>query len=140
MKTVTAKFVGFLTFIVLGANAYAAGIPEGRYAGRGQWKSPQKEGTYKVETVIGRDTIATSYSMPDGSKRTANFRLTALENGNFKIKSHGQLIGHGYCLDRAEVCHFEIKMSGLELEETLTSMNGKLYRFGSKNQGQGLIT
>jgi hypothetical protein len=117
----------------------AAGITDGNYKGSGLWKSVKDKGSYSVTTAIKSNTVSASYELPDGSKKEWNFDMEPSINGFFKVKTFGAEIGSGYCLEKAEVCHYEIQVGKLKLEETLILQNDKLYRFGSKDEDSGRI-
>lgn len=129
MKTI----IGILTSIIL-TNANAA-LPIGKFRGSGLWKSFKEQGSYEVTTNINGKTMTSSYQLPNGISREWKFEIEPTLNGFFKVKTYGAEVGQGYCLERVEVCHYEIKADELTMEETLTILDGKLYRFGSKEEG-----
>lgn len=136
MKTNLLTTFAAMALILTSNQSIASGIREGNFVGKGLWKSENATGAYKVSVVIQNDTVSSEYELSDGSKLSWNFKMNGTANGFFKVKSQGVEIGSGYCLDRAEVCHYEIKTSKLNLEETLTILDGNLYRFGSKYMGK----
>ncbi|MEK6705208.1 MAG: hypothetical protein AABZ06_05420 [Bdellovibrionota bacterium] len=119
-------------------NVYA-GLPDGDFKGDGLWKSARDQGTYEVSTSINGNIIAGSYTLPNGTKKEWKFEMEQTTSGFFKVKAYGTEVGKGYCLEKAEVCHYEIAVGKLVLEETLTAFGDKLYRFGSKDEGFGRI-
>jgi hypothetical protein len=135
MKTLAITLIAGL----ISAQAWAGTIPEGHFKGDGLWKSASKRGRYTVETTVSKNTINTDYTLPDGVKKQWNFEMAPTKNGLFKVTVFGAEIGQGYCLEKVELCHYEIKVSGFTLEETLTVQDGTLYRFGSKDDGSGRI-
>ena len=125
--------VVIVVLTVLAAQAQAAlTLPEGNYKGQGLWKSVKEQGSYDVHASISKDTISETYVMQDGSKKDWTFQITEKANNFFTVSTHGLEVGEGYCLEKAQVCHYEIKINDFRLEETLTSLDGRLYRFGSK--------
>jgi hypothetical protein len=135
------KLVLSLAFYTFGASAAAtAGIlPEGKFHGEGLWKSSKEKGTYEVSIAIEGNTVSSAYQLPDGSIKKWSFTMADTANGLFKVTSQGVEIGEGYCLDQAQVCHYTVSVGPLTLEETVTYMDQTLYRFGSKDEGRGLI-
>lgn len=120
-------------FMTIGSISQAA-LPEGSFQGRGLWKSEKQEGRYEVRSEIQGQSIATTYTLPDGSTKAWNMEMKATENGFFEVRSGGAVVGKGYCLQYVTLCHYEVKTSALSLEETLTVQEGKLYKFGSKTE------
>lgn len=112
-----------------------AGLPEGQFRGQGLWKSGSDQGTYQVTNRITKNTVKAVYSSPKGPQHEWNFDMAATSNGFFNVKSQGKVVGQGYCLEKANVCHYQLTLDRVFLEETLTVMGGKLYRFGSKDVG-----
>jgi hypothetical protein len=119
--------------------AFASTLPDGKFSGDALYSSAKGQGTYSVNTTITGNTIATEYVLKDGSKKEWKFDMEPTSGGFFKVKAYDLEIGQGYCLQKASVCHYEIKVAKLSLEETITAMNGKLYKFGSKDEGKGRI-
>jgi hypothetical protein len=142
------KTVAILLTVLTGAYVLAAGtgsgsaktaLPSGHFLGNGLWKSATDGGSYQAETLINGSTVTSKYTLSDGTKREFTFDMVDAQNGIFKVKIFGAEVGRGYCLDKAQVCHYELKAGNVDLEETITIMDGKLYRFGSKDQGSGRI-
>lgn len=133
--------IKLLTLLVtlLSSQAWASAFPVGNYRGRGLWKSLSESGNYTDSITINNNSVKTDYTLPDGSKRQWNFEMSPQQNGFFKVMSRGIEIGQGYCLEKAEVCHYEITQDKFSLEETFTLLDGRLYRFGSKDYGKGRI-
>jgi hypothetical protein len=128
-----------LATVLVSQSGFAHGLTEGSYKGSGAWASAGGQGAYRVTTVIGPKTIQTSYLLPSKEKRDWNFEISASTSGFFDVTSNGTKLGSGYCLDKAPVCHYEVSLGALKVEETLVQQDGKLYRFGSKDEGQGPI-
>ena len=131
-KQMLALVTGLITL-----QAQAGMIPDGSYKGNGAWRSSSDKGNYAIQTSISGHKISTNYALPDGSKKEWNFEIVTGEAGQFSVLANSLTIGSGYCLDQVDVCHYEIKVNDFSLEETLTLMDKKLYRFGSKTEGQG---
>ena len=128
---------GSISLMLFANNCLAAGLSDGSFKGNGLWQSEHDKGSYSVTTIIQSNKISSSYEMPDGSKKEWTFDMETSSNGFFKVKTYGAEIGSGYCLENAVVCHYDIQVGKLKLEETLTLQNDKLYRFGSKDDGSG---
>jgi hypothetical protein len=128
-----------LVLTVLSGVASAGVLSDGSYEGKGLWKSPSARGNYDVATVVKGDSIQARYTFGNGLTRSWNLKMIAQEKGFFTVETEGKTIGHGYCLESSQVCHYEVKFDKLTLEETLTNIGDKLYRFGSKDDGQGRI-
>jgi hypothetical protein len=133
--------IKILTILValLSSQAWASAFPVGNYHGHGLWKSLSEKGNYTNTISINNNSVSTDYKLPDGSRRKWNFEMSPQQNGFFKVISEGTELGQGYCLEKAEVCHYEIKQGTFSLEETFTLLDGRLYRFGSKDYGKGRI-
>ncbi len=128
-----------ISLMLIANTCLAGGLTDGNYKGSGLWQSEKNKGSYAVTTSIKSNKVSASYELPDGSKKEWIFDIDPSTNGFFKVKTFGAEIGSGYCLEKAEVCHYEIAVGKLKLEETLTIQNDKLYRFGSKDEGSGRI-
>ena len=131
-KQILAMVAGLMTL-----QAQAGMIPDGAYKGNGMWRSAQSNGIYQVRTAVAGTKVSADYVMPDGTQKSWNFEIVTREAGQFKVVANTVQIGHGYCLEKVNVCHYEISVSDFSLEETLTLSDKKLYRFGSKTSGQG---
>jgi hypothetical protein len=129
--------LGSISLLLFANTCLAAGLTDGNYKGSGLWKSEKDTGSYSVTTAIKSNKVSASYELPDGTQKEWIFDMDPSNNGFFKVKTFGAEIGSGYCLEKAEVCHYEIQVGKLKLEETLTLQNDKLYRFGSKDDGAG---
>jgi hypothetical protein len=128
-----------LATILVSQAGLAHGLSEGSYKGAGAWVSAGAQGPYEVTTVIGPKTIQTRYLLPSKEKREWNFEISTSTSGFFDVTSNGTKLGSGYCLDKAPVCHYEVSVGALKVEETLVQQGGKLYRFGAKDEGKGPI-
>ena len=112
----------------------------GKYSGTGDWSAEDgSSGHYRVTTsVMGAaiSSISTVYTF-DGKTETWEFSILPTTNGFFKIVSgaEGQIVGEGYCYEVQ--CHYAA-FDG-KLEETLTFVDGKLYKVGSKAFGASRI-
>jgi hypothetical protein len=133
------KLTAFVLTSLIATTLLAGELPHGEFKGHGLWKSATATGKYEITTKVGNNSIAASYSLPDGTTKDWNFDMEPTTNGFFKVKVFGTEVGKGYCLEKAEVCHYEITVGKLVLEETLTVLGDKLYRFGSKDEGAGRI-
>ncbi len=139
MKQIVRQQVIALTLTILSNVALAGSFPEGTFSGQGSWKSESQKGAYTVETKIVGNIVQTEYVLPDGTEREWTFEMVPTTNGLFKVKTAGVEVGEGYCIDHADVCHYEVQFGSFSLEETLTLENGKLYRLGSKDEGSGRV-
>jgi hypothetical protein len=83
--------------------------------------------------------VSSHYVLADGSTMDWNFEIKNQGTTFYDVISYGVKIGSGYCLEKALVCHYDISVENLKLEETLVQEGTILYRYGSKNEGQGLI-
>lgn len=130
-----------ITIIALLASelCFAHGFTEGSYKGQALWNSLTGKGTYQTATVIEKNSIKAHYTLPDGSSRDWNFEIQNTGSIFFDVMSQGTKLGTGYCLEKAPVCHYEISVGQLNLEETLVQEGTKIYRYGSKNEGNGPI-
>ncbi len=112
--------------------AQASTLTNGQYQGHGGWKAEDGTGSYQVKTNITDDEIETQYELADKSTKNWVFRMKESQNKFFTVETNGLKIGQGYCLDQAQVCHYEIKINDFSLEETIVNLEGKLYKYGSK--------
>jgi hypothetical protein len=132
-KMKAALIIG-TALMTLTALSHAEGLPEGNFKGDGLWKGHETSGKYTVSSELKGQTLISTYRMPDGSTSNWSFEMKAKENGFFDVISGAKVVGGGYCLDHVVLCHYEVKMGKLQLEETLTIQNEKLYKFGSKTE------
>lgn len=132
--TIIAVLLGLVSI-----QSWAGKLPEGSYAGKGLWASSADRGNYKVTTKISQDSVSADYILADGSKKEWIFKIVPTTGNFFKVTVYGLEVGEGYCLDKVDLCHYQVKIKQLSLEETLTSRDGKFYRFGSKDTGSGTI-
>lgn len=130
-----------ITIIALLASelCFAHSFTEGSYKGQALWNSLKGAGTYQTSTVIEKNSIKAQYTLPDGSSRNWDFEIQNTGSAFFDVISQGVKLGTGYCLEKAPVCHYEISVGQLKLEETLVQEGTKIYRYGSKNDGTGPI-
>jgi hypothetical protein len=119
--------------------SWADSIPDGNYQGQGLYQSRTETGNYSTQINVQGNSIKSAYTLPDGSKKEWNFEMSQQANGFFKVVTNGVDVGEGYCLQKTIVCHYEIKVNTLSLEETFTLLDGRLYRFGSKDNGSGRV-
>ncbi len=128
---------GLITVVTLFSVATLAGpLTNGVYKGHGKWVSNNATGDYQVKTIIDGESVQSTYTLPDGSIKEWTFKIEP--NGKFfKVVVNSTNIGQGYCLDKATVCHYELNVGNLRLEETMTFLDGKFYRFGSKEDESG---
>jgi hypothetical protein len=127
----------FVIAALLSTTSWAGALPDGTYKGDGLWNSPLKQGSYKTETKISGEQLDTThiestYLLEDGTTKTWAFEVVPSNGNFFKVEVDGKEVGQGYCLSRATVCHYEVSVGNMELEETISYEVGKLYRFGSK--------
>ena len=135
MKHATTLIALFLTSQMTWAHC----LTNGHYSGQGLSKTPQSDGHYATTVVVTDDTITASYQLSDGSTQNWDITLKKTSSVFFEVLSQGQKLGSGYCLERAPVCHYEISIKQLKLEETLVQEGNKIYRFGSKDEGHGRV-
>lgn len=132
------KYLLIALFALSAQSALAASgtpLPDGSFKGEGHWKSQKTQGAYRAETQIRGDKIEAKYDSSQG-KFQWSFETRQKANGFFSVLAEGHIVGDGYCLDHAKVCHYEVKVGSLNLEETLVYLEGHLYRYGSK-QAEG---
>jgi hypothetical protein len=120
------------TLLSLASMAQAEPLADGTYKGHGLWRSLDAQGSYEVQTTIQGNRVSSDYRLPDGSTRHVASEGTPGKNGFFTLNQEGKAVGQGYCLEKVQLCHVEVKLDEGSLEETLTNQNGKLYKFGSK--------
>lgn len=137
--SVAIGLVILATGVSANAGAISGVIGDGVYGGQGLWNSPSQKGTYEVMTGVAGDVIETRYLLPDGSEKSWRIETIAQQKGFFQVKVYGRVVGQGYCLESAAVCHYEVQINDFKLEETFVFMDGKLYRYGSKSEGGELI-
>jgi len=116
--------------VAASANGFAlTAFPQGSFHGQGRWSdSTGKSGQYSVETKTSANSVASHYRF--GSEtRDWNFSA-AFKQGFFDVMSGGRELGQGYC--QSVQCHYQVDFGGGSLEETLTFVDGKLYKVGSK--------
>ncbi len=123
-----------LTLFTTLTHAQAAPLPDGVFKGEGLWKSVTEQAGYMAETRINGNRIEAKYESRKGGYEW-NFEMRQTAKGFFDVVTEAHVIGDGYCLDHAKVCHYEIKVGKLSLEETLVYLDGNLYRYGSKQEG-----
>lgn len=129
-----------VTALVLSSQiTWAHGLTVGHYSGQGLSKTVKAKGVYTTTVNVTDKSVEASYQMTDGSNQTWNISLQDTAAGFFNVLSGGKKLGTGYCLEHAPVCHYEISMKHLKLEETLVQEGNKIYRFGSKDEGHGRI-
>jgi hypothetical protein len=128
-----------ITLFLASQMTWAHGLTNGHYTGQGLSKTPQSDGRYTTTVDVTNNTIKASYKLSDGSTQNWDITLTKTSSVFFDVVSQGQKLGSGYCLQGAPVCHYEISMKQLKLEETLVQEGNKIYRFGSKDEGQGRV-
>lgn len=132
--------VFLLTTILISQLGQAHRLTEGSYSGNGLWHSAQSTGTYKTISVVKKNEIKTIYQLLDGSTKEWNFQIKESTNGFFEISTQGVQLGMGYCLEKVPVCHYQVSIGKMKLEETLVQEKNTLYKFGSKDEGQGPIS
>jgi hypothetical protein len=135
MKKTTITLIALLASEI----CFAHGFTAGSYKGNGLWNSSKAKGIYQTSTVIDKNVIKAHYTLPDGSSRDWNFEIQDTSSTFFDVMSQGTKLGTGYCLEKAPVCHYEIKAGQMKLEETLVQEGNKIYRYGSKDEGSGPI-
>jgi hypothetical protein len=135
------KTVMILGTILMSMNAFAQAdrLPDGAYKGQGLWKSANQSGHYEVSTEIRGEKVISSYKRPNGTAYQWEMTMKPAKNGFFTVISRGAEVGKGYCLEHTTLCHYDLAAKGLELEETLTIQDGKLYKYGSKTENGTLV-
>jgi hypothetical protein len=135
MKNAIVLFITLVSQLSL-----ASPLTNGSYKGKGLWNSPTgQKGTYQNSTLINGNLIQARYHLTDGSTRDWNFTIRPTCSNFFDVLADAQKVGAGYCLDKAPVCHYELTVKQLKLEETLVQEGTKLYRYGSKADAQDRI-
>ena len=133
------KAAAILALVMSSQMTWAHGLTAGHYTGQGLSKSLKTKGVYATTVDVSDKSVKASYVLADGSTRTWDISFQETAAGFFNVLSEGKKLGSGYCLERAPVCHYEISMKHLKLEETLVQEGNKIYRFGSKDVGHGRI-
>lgn len=136
MKTVLIALLVLVSEVSL-----AQGLTNGSFEGRGLWKasSGPAQGEYKTVTVIRGNKVEATYNMGMAGQYGWKFEMKTTTPGFFDVISRGEKIGSGYCLEKVVLCHYDVSVPNFKLEETITLQGANLYRYGSKNQGQGTI-
>lgn len=147
MKKITITLIALLVSELSFAHSFIAGT----YKGNGLWNSSSisgsastanansSKGYYQSIAVIDKNKINAHYTFSDGTSMDWNFEIQTKGSTFFDVVSQGVTIGSGYCLEKASVCHYELSMRKFKLEETLVQVGSKIYRYGSKNEGNGPI-
>lgn len=135
------KAVLIALMVLVFESSFAQVLADGSYEGSGLWKSSKAaiRGEYKTTTVISGRTIEAKYDMGEQGQPTWKFDMQETSPGFFDVISKGKKVGAGYCLEKVALCHYEVSVRNMKLEETLTVQGVNLYRFGSKNEGRGTI-
>ncbi|MGZ3651975.1 MAG: hypothetical protein ACXVB9_04955 [Bdellovibrionota bacterium] len=120
------------TLLTFSGVAQADSIRDGHFQGKGLWKSETATGSYEVTTDVAGSLFSSSYKLANGQTIKTAMELKPAANGFLKVIDGGKQVGTGYCIEREQLCHYEVKNDKISLEETLTIQNGKLYKFGSK--------
>ncbi len=129
----------FVIATLLSTQAWSGVLPDGNYTGKGLWNSPLKQGSYDTTTNIKGNVISAKYTLEDGAQKDWTFEISPTDGKFFKVRAKDHEVGQGYCLSHATVCHYQINVGSMVLEETITFMDGKLYRFGSKTDDDGKV-
>lgn len=108
---------------------------QGSFTGGGSWKTETARGSYQAVTKIEKTHITANYKFENNKEYDFSFELKEKTNGLFDVISSRVKIGTGYCLEKARVCHYDVEIEGLKLEESIVQVANKLYRFGSKIEG-----
>jgi hypothetical protein len=129
----TAALVGLLS----SGLAYADVPTSGNYEGKGQWRdSSGNSGEYTVETIISSEEIESRYGWASGS-RNWGFSLQNQSVGFYAVTDNFGTEGKMYCY--SVQCHYEFVSAHLTTEETLSFVDGKLYKLGSKRMPNGTV-
>ena len=131
--------IAILTIILAAQISIAHGLTQGQYEGSGLWKGLNHTGNYQANMVVEKNAFKAEYNLGNGSKKDWTFTTKETVQGFFDVLVKGKKIGTGYCLDKVNVCHYQINVNQLKLEETIVQDGSKIYRFGSKNEKNGLI-
>lgn len=118
-----------------------ASLPEtGSYQGSAQWMGMSgSQGQYEVSVTIKDHSIESHYQY-DGQSYTLKLDLGFDKHGFFKVMIDGMEVGSGYCAGIQ--CHYSLETlapGAQEVEETLTFVENRLYRIGSKGTGEGKV-
>lgn len=136
------KIIVLLAFGLSSGAAYAA--PQqphtcfhlGAGKGKGTWVQRSAKATssspYSVEGKIENDEYDFHYVWDNGHKAQINFKVRCEGDGFFEILDRsGQVAaGQGYCL--GQTCHYSTVFDGGRVEETITLVDGKYIKTGSK--------
>ena len=119
-------------------------LQPGEYSGGGDWASEDgTSGHYSVSTKVfapAADAVSSVGSVYhyDNKEESWGFAILPGANGFFLVaagEAEGSIVGQGYCFEVQ--CHYTA-FDG-KLEETLTFVDGKLYKIGSKSFGKSKI-
>ena len=100
------------------------------YNGSGHWRnSVMESGTYEATTTVAEGSISSNYTF-NGQTISWNIKMLPDPTGNFDILVDDKKVGSGYCLEAQ--CHYQIEE--IDLEETLTFIDKRLYKVGSKSK------
>ena len=131
MKTQIAGIALLFSNIALASQGTA--LVAGSYSGHGDWRDNSGQvGSYEITTTVNSDSISSDYQF-DGQTTNWTLELVANGNGFFDVAPGSSTPGKMYCYEVQ--CHFNA--SGINLEETLTFYDSKLYKLGSKTIADG---
>jgi hypothetical protein len=129
----TAVVVG----ILFSGLAHADGIIVGTYQGEGQWRdNAGNSGEYSVRTEVSPDQVQSEYRW-SAETRHWGFAMQNQSVGFYAITDNFGSSGSMYCY--SVQCHYEFNTARLTTEETLSFVDGKLYKLGSKRMPNGLV-
>lgn len=120
------------------------------YSGSGVWHNSNGEnGTHSAsvsceDQADGTKKVSKTYTANNQTK-TYSFVLKPVDSQFFKIMSGDQVVGGGYCWDfsnqtnnegspsmNGKVCHSQIRVGTVEVEETVKFVDNAMMRIGSK--------
>jgi hypothetical protein len=139
-----------LAVLLFQSPAFSAPLSAGEFQGPGLWKSATgatpDHGSYTETTKVTENSVFTTYTLASGVQKNWDFQMlpaAPAASGFFQVQSHNKVIGSGYCLEQAQVCHYAIEAKvgkgHISLEETIAQVNGRMFRYGSKDEGKGSV-
>ncbi len=120
--------IGLMSSLALG-DAWTPG----NYTGHGVWRDTAgHSGLYEVVTVLTADSMSSNYAFAEGVA-AVSLSLQRTGDGFYSLIDAEKTSGNMYCYDVQ--CHYELGAGSVE--ETLSFVDGKLYKLGSKLGSDG---
>lgn len=136
--------LGVILFSLSGfSNDFVYGLPNGHYAGNGNWEDNYRNtGSYSTYVEIRNNEMRVDYGW-DGQSITLYLSFWFHSPGAFDVVYHGGVAGQGYC--ELNECYYEIEVEGLHYWETLSfnfddEGGPTLSKIGQKKIGDRIVT